>query len=74
VPPQIYEASYPCWIFDEHHLRGAVVGDYRLVSDFDCALVQQIDLGRGLSARYRGYIFTSVPGALGGRGLHEVRQ
>jgi putative methyltransferase (TIGR04325 family) len=27
VPPSIYDASYPCWVFSERRLRSAVVGE-----------------------------------------------
>jgi len=33
VPPQIYPASYPCWIFSRQRLLEPLVGAYALVSD-----------------------------------------
>ncbi|MCS6289240.1 MAG: methyltransferase, TIGR04325 family [Nitrospira sp.] len=34
VPPSIYEASYPCWIFAEAKLLEAFSAQYRLVASF----------------------------------------
>lgn len=35
VPPSIYEASYPCWIFNENKLFGVFKKDYELIEKFD---------------------------------------
>jgi len=56
VPPEIYDASYPCWIFNERRLRAFLDERCHLVADFDCVLGQSLNLGRGSRARYRGYI------------------
>jgi putative methyltransferase (TIGR04325 family) len=56
VPPDIYEASYPCWIFEEGRLRSCMEERCHLVADFDCVLGQKLMLGWGSWARYRGYI------------------
>lgn len=34
VPPEIYDASYPCWIFSRSRLLRALAPNYRLVSAF----------------------------------------
>jgi putative methyltransferase (TIGR04325 family) len=57
VPPQIYRASYPCWFFAQANLCAAFAQGYRLVTDFDSALGQQLPGNHGLRARYRGFIF-----------------
>ncbi len=58
VPPEIYDASYPCWIFGEDRLRAFLSERCHLVADFDCALGQSLTLDRGSRAKYRGYILT----------------
>ena len=35
VPPSIYEASYPCWIFNENKFFGVFKKDYELIEKFD---------------------------------------
>ena len=35
VAPEIYEASYPAWFFNEHNLLNAFSGLYELIRDFD---------------------------------------
>lgn len=35
VPPSIYKASYPCWIFAEAKLLAAFSAQYRLVASFE---------------------------------------
>jgi len=34
VPPEIYSASYPCWIFSRSTLLRMLEPNYRLVADF----------------------------------------
>jgi hypothetical protein len=34
VPPDIYEASYPCWFFNENNFLNLFLKDYDLVNDF----------------------------------------
>jgi putative methyltransferase (TIGR04325 family) len=60
VPPEIYDASYPCWIFAENRLRAFLNERSHLVADFDCVLGQSLNLGWGSRAKYRGYIL-AVP-------------
>ncbi len=35
VSPQIYPASYPCWIFSESWLKQCLLGQFELIADFD---------------------------------------
>jgi putative methyltransferase (TIGR04325 family) len=62
VPPEIYDASYPCWIFDEKRLRAFLNERCQMVADFDCVLGQSLNIGCS-RARYRGYILalTAAP-------------
>jgi putative methyltransferase (TIGR04325 family) len=35
LPESLYEASYPCWFFNERQFEEALSGDYRLVDEFE---------------------------------------
>lgn len=35
VPPSIYDASYPCWIFSRSRLLEPLTGDYDLIAQFE---------------------------------------
>lgn len=35
VPPHIYEASYPCWIFNESKFFDAFIEDYEIIKKFE---------------------------------------
>ena len=55
VPPEIYEASYPCWIFSRSSLLRALEPNYRLVAAFtDSASSWQ---GPGVKFDLAGFIF-----------------
>ena len=56
VPPSIYEASLPCWIFNEKQLLKSFEKNYRLLGDFESYPGSVIDLGSEY-AKYKGYIF-----------------
>ncbi len=60
VPPTIYPARYPCWIFSEHELRRTLERHFDIVVAFDPALGQDLRVGRD-RARYRGYILERRP-------------
>jgi putative methyltransferase (TIGR04325 family) len=51
VPPVIYEASYPCWIFNEEELLKIVKSRYELVTVWSA-----LDPPQG-SFEFRGYLF-----------------
>jgi putative methyltransferase (TIGR04325 family) len=37
VPPDIYDASYPCWFFNENELMKTFLTKYKIITDFeDC--------------------------------------
>jgi len=55
VPPSIYRASYPSWIFSERKFVGLFAHGYSKVVDFD-ANDGTITSG-GITAHYRGYMF-----------------
>ena len=55
VPPGIYPARYPCWIFSEARLIAALQRSARVVAAFDAYLGHDLSVA-GLKARYRGYI------------------
>jgi putative methyltransferase (TIGR04325 family) len=54
VPPSIYPASYPCWIFNEAELRSVFAGAWDTVYPFDAHVGTVIDLGDA-KARYGGF-------------------
>jgi putative methyltransferase (TIGR04325 family) len=56
VPPTIYPARYPCWIFSERRLMEAFGGRFDLVADFDAYLGQNLHAGWS-RFNYRGLIF-----------------
>lgn len=63
VPPEIYEASYPCWILREEELLAPLRSAYRRVYQFS-ALGGDVALD-GLAGAFRGYLFVraDVPAA-----------
>ncbi len=54
VPPQIYKASYPCWILNREQFIDAFRPDYVLVEHFESPLTIQLD---GSTVPYEGFIF-----------------
>jgi putative methyltransferase (TIGR04325 family) len=55
VPPQIYDASYPCWILNRGALLAAFAGEYRTLGGF-AALGGPVDLG-DVQASCGGWLF-----------------
>ena len=55
VPPSIYPARYPCWIFSETRLQSELQRRFEIVAEFDSNIGQDIRVGR-IHARYRGFI------------------
>lgn len=53
VPPQIYEASYPCWVFNEAELEAAVAGTFDVLARFDSHVGSVVQLEDAV-ARYAG--------------------
>lgn len=57
VPPQIYNASYPCWFFSKTKLFSLILKKYDLVEEFDSYLGQIIKIDNKPIAGYKGAIF-----------------
>lgn len=55
VPPNIYEASYPCWIFNRKKFLAFFEPGYELAADFE-ALGGELDV-EGIRSRHEGYVF-----------------
>jgi putative methyltransferase (TIGR04325 family) len=55
VPPSIYPANYPCWIFSEERLLASLGLRFYVAAAFDCELGRDLRI-EGLRARYRGYL------------------
>lgn len=53
VPPQIYEASYPCWFLDYKKVTGLVQRNYIIVAEHLNESVIYLD---GHKVRYRGFL------------------
>lgn len=58
VPKQIYEASYPAWLFSEEKLLGSFANRYEILSDFDS--FETWWLG-SIRVQNKGYIFLRCP-------------
>jgi hypothetical protein len=56
VPPSIYEASYPAWLFNERDFVAMFEPGYALQDQFDANIGGAIPL-EGATGRYRGYLF-----------------
>ncbi|MES2780164.1 MAG: TIGR04325 family methyltransferase [Bacteroidota bacterium] len=54
VPPMIYEASYPCWILNEHDFFKKFESAYTLMSSFETEHTIDVE---GEILPYKGYIF-----------------
>lgn len=61
VPPQIYSASYPCWIFSENKIKAQLQKKYQLVLMFDgadgTAVVDELPFG------FKGMIWRKLDNA-----------
>ncbi|HNY12811.1 MAG TPA: methyltransferase, TIGR04325 family [Candidatus Wallbacteria bacterium] len=55
VPPDIYDASYPCWIFNRKKILDFFTAGYELVADFE-ALGGEFKID-GIKSRHEGYVF-----------------
>jgi len=58
VPPEIYAASYPSWIFGASALQDRLSKRYRLLVDWDSSdgMIRDGDI----VARYRGLMFERI--------------
>lgn len=59
VPPSIYTASYPCWIFNREKFLKVLTEKFSLVEEFDAHAGTIVDLGDAV-ASFKGFIFQSV--------------
>lgn len=60
VPPNIYEASYPCWIFNRRKFLDFFASEYSLVAGFE-ALGGALEI-EGAPAMHEGFIFRRKAG------------
>jgi len=58
VPPSIYPASYPCWVFGQTRFLRVFHGRYELVAQFDCA--EGSAFASGLEFSFRGLILRKI--------------
>lgn len=52
VSPEIYSASYPCWLFDRESFLGRLKRDYQVVAELPCD-----DRGNLRGLTFRGFLF-----------------
>ena len=64
VPPEIYAASYPCWLFAESEVLAPLAGAYAVRLRFDAHAGTPIVLGAE-SGSYRGAFLERRPPAAG---------
>jgi putative methyltransferase (TIGR04325 family) len=57
VPPEIYNASYPCWFFNEKKFLEFMETKYNLIVDFRGFVGQSINIDDAVTAGYKGFIF-----------------
>jgi len=55
VPPNIYDASYPCWIFNRKKFLAFFEAGYELAAEFE-ALGGELEI-EGIRSRHEGYVF-----------------
>lgn len=55
VPPSIYPARYPCWLFSAARLRAQLESTFEVVASFDSHLGKDVRAG-ATRAPYRGFI------------------
>lgn len=60
VPPQIYEASYPCWLLNKQKVLTAFSAKYDLVADFDAYIGNELFVD-GEKFKYSGFILKRKP-------------
>jgi putative methyltransferase (TIGR04325 family) len=54
VPPEIYEASYPCWFFSEEVFKKKFAADYAVIADFNDSFTAPVLLN-GSNCYWRGF-------------------
>lgn len=57
VPPPVYDATYPMWIFSDTTFRRRVRDDWTIAETFDCP-EGSVNTGTGLTLTFRGMILT----------------
>ena len=57
VSPQIYDASFPCWFFNENELTQSLASDFTLIESFDSYIGKSILIDNKQAAKYKGYLF-----------------
>jgi len=54
VPPEIYKASYPCWMLNYEHVKKTLSDSYEMISEHDNDSVIFLD---GKKIQYRGLLY-----------------
>jgi len=58
VPPKIYNASYPCWFFNENELLHYLNrNDFHIVEKFNSYIGKNISIDNRNIAQYKGFLF-----------------
>jgi putative methyltransferase (TIGR04325 family) len=56
VPPEIYEASYPCWFFNKEKFLAHFTAQYDLLTDFPGFVGSELCINDNIRAGYEGFI------------------
>ncbi|MBA3047758.1 methyltransferase, TIGR04325 family [Patescibacteria group bacterium] len=59
VPPKIYDASYPCWLFNQAKFLKILKRNYKLIAEFDAHIGTKILL-KDTTATYKGFCFKKI--------------
>lgn len=57
VPPNIYKASYPCWIFNEKKFVESFTEKYQLLECFESFIGKDMSIDNSTKFSYKGFIF-----------------
>jgi putative methyltransferase (TIGR04325 family) len=60
VPPNIYNATYPCWFFNKEKFLNFFKKGYLLIEEFDCYLGQGIKIDNQVDTEYKGFVFKKI--------------
>ena len=56
VPPEIYEASYPCWIFAKKKFVANLLKSYEIIEEFDSGVDRNVIINGNKKISYSGFL------------------
>ena len=60
VPPHIYNASYPVWVFEKEKFLKFFEGKYELIAEFEAYVGKEYYIGNNVKAGDKGFIFRRI--------------